>query len=177
MTTKKKNTILINPWTIGIGSSVFGVLIIRLIDSLTGSKILLTIWSFIKAIIINVFGFFNQEFQWKLYGLIFLFLSGPLIGILILWIISKIQGSNIELSPEWMKYKKDTFDGIIYKWNYKKGYDDKYKIEEIIAYCPKCECQLVDERCPNCKSVFYNQLKPHYELEPLIIHRIEKKST
>ena len=166
MATKKKNAILFNPWLIGIGSSVFGVLLLRLIDFLTGSKILSSIWKFIKSIIVYFVRFFNQEFQWKLYGLIFLFLSGPLIGICILWIISKIKDANKETLPDWIDYTKDTFDNIIYKWIYRKQYDGSYMIDNITAYCPKCECQLINEKCPNCKSVFFGESKHDFILEP-----------
>jgi len=169
-----KKIIFKNPWFIGIGSSVLGVFVIRLIDFLTGSKILLTVWNLIKFIIITILSFFNREFHLKLYALILIFLSGPLIGILLLWFISKIQDTKKESLPPWLQYKEDIFDGIIYKWNYEKSYNGKYIINDIRAYCPNCKCQIVYEKCPNCKSLFYGQIKPTYELEPLIIHRIEK---
>lgn len=175
MPTKKRNKFLSNPWSIGIGSSVLAVLIIRVIDFLTGTMILPTIWKWIGIIMMGIFNFLNHEFKWRLYWLILLFLSGPVIGVFILWIISKIQKGKEELLPDWLKYKKDIFDGVIYKWDYEKRYDGKYAIKRIIAYCPKCECQLVNGECPNCKSSYRNQLKPNYVLEPLIIHRLDKK--
>lgn len=175
MTIKKKGNLLLNPWLIGIGSSVFGVLSIRIIDYLTGSIILPTIWNFIIFIFNNVITFVNLEFHWKLYALISLFLSGPLIGLFVIWIISEIQDSKSAPTPEWLMYRKDNFDGVIYKWDYEKDYNDKYEVSNLTAYCSNCECQLVDQRCPNCKSEFHSQLRPSYEIVPLIIHRIETK--
>jgi len=78
-----------------------------------------------------------------LYGLIFLFISGPIIGILILWIISKFQNTKEVFLPDWLEYKKDMFGGIVYKWEYVKDYEGKYDIENTIPYCPNCECQLI----------------------------------
>ena len=166
MTTKKKYNFLSNPWIIAIGS----VLVIRLIDFLTGSNI----WEWLKNILVVIHVFFSQKFEWTLYGLILLFISGPVIGILILWIILKFQNVQEGSLPDWLKYKRDTFGGIVYKWEYVKDYEGKYDIENIIPYCPNCECQLIGEDCPNCKNSYYREIKSNHELEVLIRHRIEK---
>jgi len=55
MTTKKKYNFLSNPWMITIGS----VLIIRLLDFLTGSNI----WEWLKNILVGILVFFNQKFE------------------------------------------------------------------------------------------------------------------
>lgn len=166
MTTKKKYNLLFNPWIITIGS----VLIIRLIDFLTGSNI----WEWLKAILVGIHVFFSQKFEWTPYGLILLFISGPAIGILIIWIILKFQNTKEVFLPDWLEYKKDTFGGIVYKWKYVKDYEGKYDIENIIPYCPNCECQLIGEDCPNCKNSYYRKIKSNHELEVLIRHRIKK---
>jgi len=166
MTTKKKYKFLSNPWIITIGS----VLAIRLIDFLTGSNI----WEWLKNILVGILALFSQKFEWTLYGLILLFISGPTIGIIILWIILKFQNAKEDSLPNWLKYKRDTFDGIVYKWKYVKDYEGKYGIENIIPYCPNCECQLIDEDCPNCKNSYYRKIKSNHELEVLIRHRIKK---
>jgi len=167
MTTKNKYKFLYNPWIIAIGS----VLIIRLIDFRTGSNI----WEWLKNILVRVHVFFSQKFEWTLYGLILLFISGSAIVILIIWIIFKFQKAREESLPDWLKYKKDTFDGIVYKWEYEKGYEGKYNIENVIPFCPNCGCQLIDAECPNCKKLYYGQIKSDYIIKPLIIHRIKMK--
>ena len=168
MTTKKKYNFLSNPWIIAIGS----VLVIRLIDFLTGSNI----WEWLKNILVGIHVFFSKESEWTLYGLILLFISGPIIGILILWIISKFQNAQEDSLSDWLKYKRDTFGGIVYKWEYVEEYYEKgrYNIENIIPYCPNCECQLISEDCPNCKNSYYGKIKSNHELEVLIRHRIKK---
>jgi len=166
MTTKKKYNLLFNPWIVTIGS----VLIIRLIDFLTGSNI----WEWLKAILVGIHVFFSQKFEWTPYGLILLFISGPAIGILIIWIILKFQNTKEDSLPDWLKYRRDTFDGIVYKWKYVKDYEGKYDIKNIIPYCPNCECQLIGEECPNCKNLYYREIKSKHELEVLIRHRIVK---
>jgi len=168
MTTKKKYNLLFNPWIITIGS----VLIIRMIDFLTGSNI----WEWLKAILVGIHVFFSQKFEWTPYGLILLFISGPAIGILIIWIILKFQNAKEVFLPDWLEYKKDTFGGIVYKWKYVKDYEGKYDIENIIPYCPNCECQLIGEDCPNCKKSYYRKIKSSHELEVLIRHRIKKSN-
>jgi len=168
MTTKKKYNLLFNPWIITIGS----VLIIRMIDFLTGSNI----WEWLKAILVGIHVFFSQKFEWTPYGLILLFISGPAIGILIIWIILKFQNAKEVFLPDWLEYKKDTFGGIVYKWKYVKDYEGKYDIENIIPYCPNCECQLIGEDCPNCKKSYYRKIKSNHELEVLIRHRIKKSN-
>jgi len=166
MTTKKKYNFLHNPWIITIGS----VLIIRIFDFLTGSNI----WEWLKAILVGIHVFFSQKFEWTPYNLILLFISGPAIGILIIWIILKYQNVKEVFLPDWLEYKKDTFGGIVYKWKYVKDYEGKYDIENIIPYCPNCECQLIGEDCPNCKNSYYRKIKSNHELEVLIRHRIKK---
>lgn len=168
MTTKNKYKFLSNPWIITIGS----VLLIRLIDFATGSNI----WEWLKNILVRVYVFFSQKFEWTLYGLILLFISGPAIVILILWIVSKFQNKREDFLPGFLKYKRDTFGGIVYKWTYVKNYEGKYDIENIISYCPNCECQLIDEDCPNCKKSYYGKTKSDDELGSLIRHRIEKSN-
>ena len=169
MTTKKKYNFLSNPWIITIGS----VLIIRLIDFLTGSNI----WEWLKNILVEIHAFFNQKSEWTLYSLILLFISGPIIGILIIWIISKFQNAQEDSLPDWLKYKRDTFGGIVYKWEYVKDYKGQYGIKNIIPYCPNCECQLIDEECPSCENSYYGKIKSNHELEVLIKHRIKKIET
>lgn len=166
MTTKKKYNFLSNPWIIAIGS----VLLIRLIDFLTGSNI----WEWLKNILVEIHAFFNQESEWTLYSLILLFISGPIIGILIIWIISKFQNAQEDSLPDWLKYIRDTFGGIVYKWEYVKDYKGQYGIKKIIPYCPNCECQLIDEECPNCENSYYGEIKSNHELKVLIRHRIKK---
>jgi hypothetical protein len=166
MTTKKKYKLFSNPWVIAVGS----VLVIRLIDFLTGSNI----WEWLKNILVGIHVFFSQKFEWTPYGLILLFISGPAIGILIIWIILKFQNTQDDSLPDWLKYKRDTFDGIVYKWEYVENYEGRYDIKNIIPYCPNCECQLIDEDCPNCKNSYHRETKSDYELKTLIRYRVEK---
>lgn len=85
---------ILNPWTIGIGTTVLGYLIIKLIDNISGSYILLKIWDLIKIVSNAIANFFGKEYTWKLYGLILLFISGPLLFISIsyikIWLNEKV---------------------------------------------------------------------------------------
>ena len=58
--------------------------------------------------------------------------------------------------PSPYDYKKDIFDGIVWRWNYYfNKYENRMEIENLVPYCPKCDCQLKISRggylsCPNC---------------------------
>jgi hypothetical protein len=113
----------------------------------------------------------NANFEWRLYQLILLFISAPVIGLFVLWLVSKLQGVKEELKPDWFSYKQDNFDNVVYRWEWLKAFDGKYHVNNIVRHCSKCECYLVNDSCPNCKSTYYGVLKPDYEVEALILHR------
>jgi len=162
-----------NPWFIGVGSSILGFIIIRIIDAIFGSKILLSLWRFFSKIFTSIIHFLNLKFEWPLYGLILLFISGPIIGLLILLIDAKIQRSREKPLPKWYNYRRDTFDGVEYRWDWGKDYAGKYEIRKLCAYCTNCGCVLIGGSCPNCNSKYFMSLKSEDEIKALIYYRIE----
>ena len=40
-------------------------------------------------------------------------------------------------SPAWMSYRKDTFDGLTWRWNYSGG-----EIFPLVCFCPSCDQQV-----------------------------------
>lgn len=171
----KTKEILTNPWTIAIVAPIVTLIIIKAIDLIFVTSILSGIINILLLISKNIFNFLTAKYEWELYQLVLLFLAGPLIGIFVIWIFSKFEKSEVIKEPEWFNYKNDIFENVSYKWEWDKGRDGTYHVSSIRAYCIKCNCQIIHERCPNCKSTYYNKVKPDYEIETLILHRIELK--
>lgn len=171
MSTFKK--VMMNSWTISIIAPLIPLVLMKTVDLVAGTEILL--WSFnaIASIVVPIYNFLIAKYEWRLYQLILLFISAPIIGMLILWIISKFQKVEEELQPEWFRYTKDTFNNVVYKWEWWRGADGKYQVSQISQHCSKCECHLINSKCPNCNSYFYRDVKPDNEIEVLILHRAD----
>lgn len=176
---------LSNQWTIGIAtgfiSSLIFYYVLRLADSNKGSSIINTIWGYI-CFIPNLF---TARYNLPLFALILLFLSGIAIFFLITWII--ISKKTIENnSPDWLPYTEDTFDGIIYRWEYGLNRNNKYEILKIQPHCPKCKCSILVNKCPNCKQIYDSgflhlannrnmpKIKSSEEIETLIKYKINE---
>lgn len=168
---KLKKT-LSNPWTIAIVAPVITLILLKAVDLLTGTTILQWSLTLLGNIFSSIYKFLTAKYEWRLYQLVLLFISVPALGIFILWIISKFQEAKEELKPEWFNYTQDNFNNVIYKWEWIKGYDGKYQIAQISPHCSNCECHLIHDKCPNCNSRYYNNIKENYEVEALILHRV-----
>ncbi|TDO25753.1 hypothetical protein [Sediminibacterium goheungense] len=174
---RKNNSFWNNNWTVGTGTAIISVLILRIIDSTADTKILNSTWRFIKALFINLSLFFQRTFTIPTWGLILIAFSGLGLLILVLWIGSLFNKNDkdtttSELPVEFLKYKSDTFDNLLYKWEYIKDYDGKYDIVNFTPYCPKDNCILHYSRCPICNTYFL-KIKEKEELRILVRHRIE----
>lgn len=171
--------LLKNNWVVTVIGGVLSVLVLRLIDSFFIDDFL---WDGIKNGFNAVVGFFNTEYSVKLYLLILLpiLVIAALIGMLYLISLSKPKANRQPRfeNPDWDVYRRDVFDGIQYRWGYSLNRGST-KIINIMAYCNKCSCSLVEHICPNCKTDYNTympgtpNLKHPSEVEALIIHRIE----
>lgn len=169
----KLKNFLTNPWTIAAVAPIITLFLLKIVDSVTGSEILSWCLNFLVTIFSSIYNFLVAEYKWKFYQLVLLFISAPAIGLFILWVLSKIRELKEELQPEWLSYTKDNFDNVIYKWEWWKGRNEKYQVSQISQHCSKCECHLINGKCPNCNSTFYRYVKPDYEVEALILHRAD----
>jgi len=171
-----------NAWVKNVGGGALAVLLLRLVD-----------WVFINDFfwdkIKNFFGFtlefINTTYSVKLYWLILF----PAAILLILYGYKRLKTKNnfpktvnIDIDPDWISYTKDVFENIQYRWGYEFDHSKKnYVIINVRAYCNQCNCQIVGNTCPNCKSYYSDSsymggsLKPAHEVEALVIHRIENK--
>ena len=173
-----RNKALSNPWIIGTGSSLLAALGLSIIDKLANTKILFSIWSAVKWIFSLIVDFFQIKYQVSLWFLILLpILVIGLIG-LIIWIISLFEERT---SPpkngfSFLDYKEDQFGEVPYRWDYIKDLSNKYVVDRLTSFCPQCRCAIINQKCPICRSSFYNKTKDHNEVVALISHQIESKS-
>ena len=169
----KCKKVLMNPWTITIIAPIITYFLLRTLDLIAGTEILSRCLHSIVSVFVTIYNFLTTQYEWKLYQLILLFISGPVIGFFVLWIISKFEKVNEEHKPLWLNYTKDNFDNIIYKWEWCKNSDGIYIISNIYQYCSQCECRLINAKCPNCNLTFYRYMKPYNEVEALILHKVD----
>ena len=94
----------------------------------------------------------------------------------ILLIISKISEDSESSIPKWLNYKRDTFNGVQYRWEWVKNFEGKYDIQNLSVHCINCDCLLIGPKCPNCQSKYFGKIKSENELKALIYHRSEKMS-
>jgi phage pi2 protein 07 len=101
----------------------------------------------------------------------------PIIVILIALLTPKKK----ETDPSPYDYKKDKFDGIVWRWNYYHNkYENRMEIENLVPFCPKCDCQLRIHGnghlgCPNCGFEEYNFRRSESDLRMLIYHQIRQR--
>jgi len=167
----KLNKITMNPWTIAITAPLITIIFLKIVDIVAGTKILFWCLNVIKSVFSSIYIFLIAKYEWSLYQLILLFISAPVFGLIVLWVILKFREIKEKSKPGWFSYTQDTFDNVVYKWEWCKANNGKYQIMHIMKHCSKCECQLIDDRCPNCKTTYYGEVKPNYEVEALILHR------
>ena len=165
-----KNSFWKNPWTVGTGTAILSVILLRFIDYSANTKILYGIWSFIKKIGL----WFNRQYESPFWFLILIFVSGGLLLLAILFLKFSVTSDKQQSSnePSFLNYVSDTFEGVFYRWEYIKNYDGKYLITNFTAYCPTDKCILYYNECQICHKHFYN-LKANDELEILVRHRVE----
>lgn len=88
--------------------------------------------------------------------------------------------------PKYLEYKKDKFEWLTYRWKY-TGKDKNFVIKTVWAFCPECDCELVETsilentgerlhflKCPNCKFSCNNPF-PGGDIIKIIYKRIRDK--
>lgn len=95
------------------------------------------------------------------------------------YIISHIQDRrNISDSGDndLLKYRRDTFDDILYRWSYSKMDNGQYMVTRIEYFCPKCVCQIVRFQCPKCGEKLGHKMKSEDEVRSLVRNKFETES-
>ena len=167
-----------SPWTIGIGTTVFGgVLLTFVLDLIQGVDWLSTLKTVIHFIVKCITSFlnFNIKVWWLLIAI------AAIIGIL--WIIVKCNDrKEQDKEPQFLEYTQDHLLGYSWEWTYEKLWDGKYSISNLHPVCTTCRTPLkqggswgLDMICLRCKkSKQWNSAKLD-EARLLIEDNIKKK--
>ncbi len=77
--------------------------------------------------------------------------------------------------PSWLKYTKDEFSSIDYKWAYIDDSNSvyKFKITNLTSYCHICSRPLVNNSCPKCNTNYESDIKTNEEIISLIWGHVE----
>lgn len=177
---KQLRDFLSNGWVLGIGTTVIGGLIFNWI---TGKNIISNLLSWasgwLERISSWILDFFTTNYELPLYVLILIFLSAPLLFIVfrvtMLYIEKRGKESGVGTKNNWEGYMSDIFGGIPYRWDYVTNSLKQNVITNIRAYCPKCDCMLISQKCPNCGRYFLTEdLKSNGDVISLVLLRLEK---
>ena len=131
---------LMNPWTIGISTTILGVIGTAINDVINKQAIFTTIKTFFVKVWDLIIKFLNLEIKMWVILIVVIAL------ILILWIISRIiTAKEKNEEPEFIKYTQDELLGHIWKWTWGKNYNGQYEIRDLQPICSKCETPLIPE--------------------------------
>ena len=167
---------LMNPWTIGISTTLLGLIGTAIYDAINKQTILTTIKHFFVAVWDIIIKFINIEVKMWIILIIFITL------ILILWIISRIsiyKEKNQEL--EFLKYTQDELLGFFWEWTWEKDYNGKYEIRNLMPICSKCKTPLILEssyhsnlKCLRCDEIFHWNANKMEQVKVLIYDNVSK---
>ena len=161
--------ILFNPWFVTIGSTVASSIILKVIDFFVGTNIFDQVLMAIFKAIEFILNFLNQRISWGAILIIFFAWRG------IAFLFKKrFHQKKTIIVPPYLDYTEDVFQGILYRWNYSRV-NGKYKIGEIVAYCPVCKHRIVHGKCLRCTASFLIDRKDRLQREAMIRYGIETK--
>ena len=136
----KLKKIIMNPWTVSVGSGLVVLLVTVVIDIFTAEKIFSTIKKILVAVWTFLLTLLNFEIKvwWLLIGI------AVLIFALWFWVKHLDSKQSAPTAPAFLEYTKDTILGYKWKWTWEKDYLGKYRIEQLHPICSKCDTPLVD---------------------------------
>lgn len=167
---------IMNPWTIGIGTTILGVICTAIYDAINKQVTFTTI----KTFLVNIWGLIIKFLMVNVK--MWLILVVIIILVFILWIISKIvTAKDKNEEPEFINYKKDKLLGHDWEWTWEKNYNGQYEIKNLSLICSKCETPLYPEesfrprlKCLRCDEVVDLDIKKIKQVEFLIIDNVKK---
>ena len=178
MKKKKAKSFFMNPWTIGIGTTSFGVLLTIIRDWITANKLFATLSHMFSTIRSAAAYFLNIELKvwWLLVGLIFL------ITIVYVWLRIVEKKHPFPKAPKYLEYTKDTLLGFDWEWEWRE-YSNKYCIVNLHPVCPECNTPIVSEHhgygewfiCLRCGYHTTKSLPDTAHVEMLIKDNIRRK--
>lgn len=167
---------LMNPWTIGISTTILGVIGTAINDVINKQAIFTTIKTFFVKVWDLIIKFLNLEIK------MWVILIVIIVLILVLFIISRILNSREDNKvPEFIKYTKDELLGYVWEWTWGKNYNGQYEIRDLQPICSKCETPLFSEafnrpflKCVRCDEVVEWDSKKMDQVKILICDNVNK---
>lgn len=138
--------------------------------------------SFIKLIIDKVILIFTIKIPlWIIFIII-------LILFLIIYFINKFINKDNDNDDKWYEqYKEDTYEGIMYTWDYYSVYNE-ISIKDFRAICNICQGEVIPKDsynnryygtnqnfCPNCKKILKTPNFEDIETAKVFVHNKLKK--
>lgn len=135
---KKSVKVIMNPWTVAIGS---GIILTIITDIIKKDTLFSTIKFVIRQLwnVLMTFLTIELKMWWVLVGIVALICA--------VIIASKVHSSKqqIEDNPKFLEYTKGSILKYEWKWRWIKNSFGEYKIADLHPVCPKCETPLVDD--------------------------------
>lgn len=167
-----------SPWTIGIGTTLFGFILTVVYDVFKQKNIFSTflsllnwIWNGIIAILI-----FELKIWWLL---IFVAL---VIGLMYLYVL--LIKRKDDAKPLFLEYTQDRLKEWKWSWSWQQEYfTKKWGVENLIPHCPKCDTHMLvtyygsHYMCPRCNfdSSLRGKSESSHEVEALIYDNVRRK--
>lgn len=173
---KKGKKVIMNPWTVAIGSGI----ILTILTDIIKKEALFSTLNFLITKLWNILMMFltiELKMWWVLVGIIAL--------ICVLLIALKVLSSKQQIKdkPKFIEYTRGRILEYEWKWRWTKYSFGKYKIDDLHPVCPQCETPLVDDfvgygvryKCLRCNYETNRPLPELAHVEMIITDNVRRK--
>jgi len=171
--------VLKDPWAVGIGTTLLGVLLTIIYDLTKQKQLFSTIYNICHAIWSALIAFFALSLTLKVWWLLAVLICLLLSLMLRNRYIAK--KSDKTPTPPFLQYTKDTIQGWNWKWTYQPNGMGQYTIGDLYPVCGKCGTPLVEGKtfsdscvCPRCNHKYKEQLPDIRDIHLLISDNIKR---
>lgn len=173
---KTRLKVIMNPWTVAIGS---GIILTILTDIIKKDTLFSTLEFSITKLWNVLIAFLTIELKmwWVLVGIVAL-ICAVLIAL-------KVQSSKQQIKddPKFIEYTKGRILEYEWKWRWEKDCFGKYKIDDLHPVCPQCETPLVADfvgysgkyKCLRCNYGTNRSLPELAHVEMMISDNVRRK--
>jgi len=168
-----------NPWTIGIGTTVLGFILLVLRDINKENPIFTTFEEGIHTIFRLAIKFFTTDIE------IWVIIITLLLLFIIRYTIKSLKTRPINVVFDFKSYVKDNFKEFNWHWKWKfDPISDHYVADGIYPECKQCNTRLLVKDhyqcyyCPRCEKEYENlSVNILKDIEGLIIDNLDKKKS
>lgn len=157
-----------------IFSGFVAIVFTAIYDWVKEKPILSSLDNVLKWVWYNLF-----QFELAVWQILLLFII--LILVKIFFKRNKAEDKN---ALDWLDYKKDTFDGLEWKWIWQKSVNkweedfSNWKIDDLDPICPKCGMEMnlrtyYSADCPRCDN-YVSGIKPPHKIRSIIIDNVKR---